>query len=382
MAILLWFFVIWKVVDTLVSIFASYFIPYMGLFSYGKDMLVYGLPDFIRSLSNFDGIFYIRIALKGYSQYEQAFFPLYPLLIRLLTPVVSGNPIIAGLLISNAAFLAALLFLKRLLSFIGLKQSQIIWFIIFLLAYPASFFFGVIYTESLFLLLFVASLYFQKRENNTLAFIFAYLTGLTRIVGIFLFIPLFLNALRQFTQKKDSLASGFSKMLVVVGPILGLATYCLYLWRTTADPLFFFKAQEYFGAQRSTQLILLPQVFYRYGKILLTASKNFQYYVALIELIFFLFAFIILAYDLYRLLRTKKINFDRLGLNLFSLVNILLPTLTGTLISIPRFTLLSISIFIFLGQIKNIFIKAALLIIFIVLHIVIFSFFIQGYFVT
>ncbi|PIX73599.1 hypothetical protein COZ39_02165, partial [Candidatus Roizmanbacteria bacterium CG_4_10_14_3_um_filter_33_21] len=41
------------------------------------------------------------------------------------------------------------------------------------------------------------------------------------------------------------------------------------------------------------------------------------------------------------------------GLLLFSFINLLLPTLTGTFSSIPRYALMSLSVFIYLGEIKS-----------------------------
>src|SRR5437870_1191429 len=79
--------VFWKAVDTLVSILSPFFIPYLGFFSYGPTMHEYGVPAWIRALTNFDGIFYIRIATRGYQLTEQAYFPLYPILLHNLNSV-------------------------------------------------------------------------------------------------------------------------------------------------------------------------------------------------------------------------------------------------------------------------------------------------------
>lgn len=375
---------IWKTIDLLVSVLSPYFIPYLGLFSYGSDMFVYGLPDFIRSLSNFDGIFYIRIALKGYSQYEQAYFPAYPLLIRYVNYLI-GNPVISGLLISQVAFLLSLFTLKKFLKEI-LKYKGNRWVFIFLLAYPTSYYFGVIYTESLFLLFFIGSLYCLIKKNYVWAFIFGYLTGLTRVVGVFLLIPYIVIFLGRYFDSPRSiiklLKTNITYLLAGLGPVLGFITYGFYLLKTTGDFLYFFHSQEYFGAQRAAKIILLPQVIYRYLKIFITADRNFQYFVALLELGFFVFAISILVIEIKKTIGRNRVEYIRLGLAFFSLVNMILPTLTGTLTSIPRYTLLSISIFLFLGEIKNTALKIGLAAIFVFFHVLMFAFFVQGYFVT
>ena len=93
------------------------------------------------------------------------------------------------------------------------------------------------------------------------------------------------------------------------------------------------------------------------------------------------FVFTVLVLDAIKLLRSKILDYDRLGLNLFSFANIILPTLTGTLSSVPRYALMSLSVFIFLGEIKKTRIKILMGALFFILHVVLLSFFIQGYFV-
>jgi len=74
-------------------------------------------------------------------------------------------------------------------------------------------------------------------------------------------------------------------------------------------------------------------------------------------------------------------NYDRFTLNLFSFINLLLPTLTGTFSSIPRYALMSVSMFLYLGEIRNAAFRTGILISFFILHAVLLGFFIQGYFV-
>ena len=60
-----------------------------------------------------DAVHYIDIATNGYQGTDMAFFPLYPLLIKIVGGL-AGNHLIAGLLISNAAFFFGLLYLYKL----------------------------------------------------------------------------------------------------------------------------------------------------------------------------------------------------------------------------------------------------------------------------
>ena len=157
----------------------------------------------------------------------------------------------------------------------------------------------------------------------------------------------------------------------------GFFTYLFYLWQKNQNPFLFFTSQEVF-AGRTTDIIFLPQVFLRYLKIFLTASFNFQYLIASIEFFLFIFVFLTLIYDLKRSIK----NMPFFALNLFSFANLLLPTLTGTLSSIPRYSLLSLSFFIFWGKFKKQRWQKLLLFLFFLLHLFFLGFFVQGYFVS
>jgi hypothetical protein len=100
--------------------------------------------------------------------------------------------------------------------------------------------------------------------------------------------------------------------------------------------------------------------------------------IALIEFLLFIFVFLTLILDLKQLIK----NLSFLALNIFSFTNLILPTLTGTLSSIPRYSLLSFSFFIFWGKVEKKSWLISLLILFFILHLFFLGFFVQGYFVS
>ena len=377
-------FLLFRVIDLAIIYIASFFIPYLGFFPYKEIAQQYNLPKFITTLANFDGVHYLLIAKNGYTQYQQAFFPLYPLLIRLLSPLFSSNYLLTGLFISNFSFLLGLFYLNKYLLISKYPISNIKYLFLFLIAFPSSFFFGAVYTEGLFFLLIISTLYFLKKEQYLLTILCAFFAALTKLIGLFIFIPIlfhFLNSNKSIHWKM--------KLTVLLSPLFGIVLYSLYLLKSTGDPLFFLNAQWAFGANRSSNIILLPQVYYRYFNIFFTARYNFQYFISLIEFIVFNFVFVILVWNLFKnCLPANKagkleiINFDRLGLNIFSLINLLLPTLTGTFSSIPRYALFSLAIFFYLAQIRNFSLKLTIAITFTILHLVLLGFYAQGYFVS
>lgn len=385
-----------------ISFFADKFIEYAGFFPYIESLKMLDIPKFIYSFGNFDGIQYIKIAQGGYNEWQQAYFPLFPLLIHFLKPIIKNN-LYAGLLISNLSFGIGLYY------FIKLFKPKNNWLLVFLITFPTSFYFNVSYTEGLFFMLFVLSIYYLKNNKYVFASILASFASATRLIGSFLAIPFFFEII--FNKK-------YKQIVYLIFPFLGLFLYMTYLYLTTGNPLYFFTSQPIFGANRSTHLILPPQVIYRYLKIFFTAQFNFQYFIAVLEFVFFIFTTTLLTLDLIKIislsyqksiikkeelglinkaLKQKKgyvsfLEFWKFGilefysfefsLNLFSWANTILPTLTGTFSSIPRYSLFSISIFIYLSQIKNLKIKYLISLIFILLQIILFSLFIQGYFIA
>ena len=373
------FFLIWRIFDFLVIFLSQKVIPYLGFFPYSDQLPGFNLLSWVSALANFDGLHYISIARSGYAQYEQAFFPLYPMLIKFLTPLFFNNQLLTGLIISNVSFFIGITILAR-----SYKDGN--WLLIFLLAFPTSFFFGAVYTEGLFFLLLIFALYFLKKEKYLLVVVFSFLASLTRLVGVFLIIPMIFHFIN---KNKKPIIYYLSS---IISPILGLGIYCLYLWQTTGDPLFFLTSQPIFGANRSSHLIILPHVYWRYFKIFITAAHDSRYFVSLIEFLMFNFVFVVLILDLFKIIKLKInelmnyelriTNYNQLGLNIFSFANLILPTLTGTFSSIPRYSLFSISFFIYLSQIKNVVIKYSIIGIFLILHILLLGYFTQGYFIS
>ncbi len=353
----------------------SHFLLKSANFPYRDFLISYKLPFFLTSLGNFDGAHYISIARYGYRNFEQAFFPLYPALIRLLGGFFHKNYFISAILISNIAFFLGLIFFYLFLQR-HYDKKKIPWIFSFFLLFPASFFLDSVYSTSLFFLFSFATLFFIEEEKSLPAFFMGIIASLSRITGILMLIPIFFILLNKGTLKdyKHSIP-------VLLGPIVGLALYCLFLFLTTGDPLAFYSSQPAFGSNRSTHIILIPQVLYRYIKIFTTSNFNFQYFIAVVEFLTFILIFIFLLYKLRILLKKKNKDYTMVGLAIYSLSVLILPTFTGTFSSILRYAVLGYSTFLFLGLLKSRFIRIILLTIFLILHVIFLALFSQGYFI-
>jgi len=355
-------FFIWRLSLFLLAYFANFFISDFGnQFPYSQEVLIStGLPNWFWSFGNFDGVHYLRIAQDGYTyQYTQAFFPLYPILIKIVSYVTLGNFLVAALLISNITFFLGLLIFYKLIRK-NFNEKIAFWAVIFLLAFPTSFYFGAVYTEGLFFLMIVSSFYLLERRKIWQASLIGLAASGTRLVGIFL-----APALASFRKRR---------MLIPLFVVpSGLFLYMFFLEMEFNNPLYFLTAQSVWGQERSTTgIVLLPQVFWRYFKILMTTS-GLPLFNATLELSATIFALIILT------IATKRVKREWL---IFSWLAILTPTLTGTFASMPRYILIAFPIFIVMALIKSARLKAALLIIFIALQAILVTLFTRGYWVA
>lgn len=280
--------------------------------------------------ANFDGEHYLSIAAFGYKQFEQAFFPIYPMLISVIARIIPIanfsvllNLTLIGLLISNISFVIALIGLFKLISIDFSKKLALMTILLYLL-FPTSFYFGSVYNESLFLLLSVWAFYFARKDKWLLAAIFGFFASATRVFGFLLLPSLLLEA---YLQRKKILQVSW----IILIP-LGLVFYMVYQGITVGDPFAFYHLQERVGPQHQQGIILLPQVYYRYFKILFSIQFNQPIYQTIIlEFIVGILFFILPIYGYFKKLRLSYL--------LYAMVGFLLPTVQGSFSSLPRYVL-------------------------------------------
>mgnify|MGYP001607276427 CR=1 FL=1 len=368
-------FIFWRILLFGLAWLGSQLLPFSPRFPYADVLLMNsGLPGWIWSFANFDGVHYLTIAQKGYAaQFTQVFFPVYPLIVSLITLLTPfKNLIVSGLLLSNILFLFALILFWKLLA-LDYSKDTIQWTIIFLLSFPASFFFGALYTESLFLFLVFLSFYLVRKKNWWLAGIVGGIASGVKFVGIFL-LPALLWEWWQQKKILHSPSSIFHSPVLYLVP-LGLISYMIYLQLQFRDWLYFWHAQPVFGAERTGgSIVLLPQVIWRYIKILWTVSPLLEsYWISLLEL-----STTILGISLLVIAHKKKVRSSYL---IFSWLAVIIPTLTGTLSSMPRYVLVIFPIYIVLALRKNTLGKMGIIGIFCLLLFILTVLFTRGHWV-
>jgi hypothetical protein len=366
------FFLLWKIFLYLSLVIAFCFIPLGGKNFFGGGLELYNQFPYLLAWANFDGEHYMSIAMNGYQSLEQAFFPLYPLLIHVgiwLLPHNFLTTSAVGLIISNMAFLIALWLVYKL---VRLEYSAKIAFLTvgLLLVFPTSFYYGAVYTESLFLLFSVAAFYFSRQEKWWLVALMGILACSTRVFGVLLLPALLIDV---FIDRKS-----FSKWYPLLFIPLGLLLYMIYLYATVGDPLAFYTLQSLIGEHRQKGIILFPQVVYRYLNILVHYQK-IDIFLATFLLEFFstLLFFIIPIWAFFKKVRWSYI--------FYSLASLLLPTIQGSFSSGARYVLVIFPVFMMMAMIIEKWPKLSQRMLFLLSAVLLFLFtilFVRGYWVA
>jgi hypothetical protein len=166
----------------------------------------------------FDTIYYVHIAHCGYdTAAATVFYPLYPVLIRLLSPVTRSDLVTAVLISTIATFFlvwGALSLFELDLSHRSALRAVLCW-----LAWPSAFIFFAGYPESMLMALTIWGLYFARKQRWGLAAGAAFLAGLTKAFGCFSALPLLCIGWKQ--RDRQSLFAAIAA---------GAATFGYQLW--------------------------------------------------------------------------------------------------------------------------------------------------------
>ena len=140
---------------------------------------------------------------------------------------------ISGIAVSWLCFvlaMVALYYLARLDLPPPLAERAVLLTMIF----PFSFFFGVVYSESTFLLFAVLAFYFFRTRRWVAGGVCGAFATATRVPGIMLLAPLAWLAWQHAQPtRRDRMAAALGLVLAAAG----FGAYCLYIYRLTGDPL-------------------------------------------------------------------------------------------------------------------------------------------------
>jgi hypothetical protein len=304
---------------------------------------------FSRYSLRWDAGWYLSVIRDGYSynpdaQSNIAFFPAFPYLTRFADWALPGGEVLAGLLVVHLALFGALLYIYQLVR-IEYPDDTAWRTLFFLLIFPAALFFSAFYTESLLVFGMAATLYHARRGQWLLAGLFGALTGLTKLIGIVLIVPVGLELLRQRALTRRNVRAWAGALLTPAGGLIYLA----YLHITLGDFRVYFWNQEHWNRQSFD-----PDPFITLWQFLTGQDMGYLPYPGdLMELHTYYFLvdmgtlFIFLVAGVYLWLRVLP------AYGALVLAGALVPALSGTPLALARYMAILFPVFILLGAIKS-----------------------------
>jgi hypothetical protein len=193
--------------------------------------------------TTYDSYWYLSIAESGYQAQTTAFFPLYPLILKLFGHDFFSMAV-GGVVFSHLAFLVALVLIFKLTEkeHGGTIAHITIWTLCF---FPSAAFWGAVYTESLFLALLAGTFLAARNERWGLCAIVAAAAALTRNPGVLIAIAL----CWELRKTQPSLKAQLAKWYVPFAPLLAFGAVQIFYWWQFGSPTSGVASQEFFNRQ-------------------------------------------------------------------------------------------------------------------------------------
>ncbi|MCL5094021.1 MAG: hypothetical protein M1355_02730 [Patescibacteria group bacterium] len=204
-----------------------------------------------------DSEWYTDIAKDGYSLTREVgrpsdvlpklsnvvFLPLYPSLMKAVSSLTLGDFVFAGWLISAISLILGLIYFYKFIKEFYPKLDPYLP-IFLMLIFPTAYFFNTVYTESLFLFLSMATIYYSYKEDYLKGGIFGLLAALTRITAPLLLIPIIGKLIEEKKLNLQLIKQKLAPLALIPAGILGFFTYHYLKY---GDFLKFFKVEKSFG---------------------------------------------------------------------------------------------------------------------------------------
>jgi hypothetical protein len=268
-ASLLYFALAVRILTLFLAFWANVVIPVHQI----ERFAVFGFPNrFWDTTARYDSGWYYNIARFGYRYAEGeannlAFFPGYPMAMRAFAGLLGGSRgayFLGGTLVSWLAFFLAVVWLYRLARHeLGDERLAFRATTLFV-TFPFAFFFGVAYSEALFVAAMIGAFYAARRGRWWLAGVAAAVAVLTRVNGIFAwpaFAWLAWSGVRSGTASLAGVRSGtvsepggqvsdrFTRLRgpgtgaallrvlpLVMLPLLAFAAWCAFVYTVSGSP--------------------------------------------------------------------------------------------------------------------------------------------------
>lgn len=286
--------------------------------------------DIVNLHARWDSGGYLSIAQNGYTQAQPnlaAFFPIYPLLIKIAGTILGGNFILGGWLISIIFLFLSGLVLYKIIQEFHPKANPLLG-VLMLLVFPSAFFLNAVYTESVFLFFTLATFYYLHKKKFLIAALFGLAASLTKIIGIALIVPFIIELFIHYKYFKERLKGILQSLIILLGPISFFIFHLFYYGRFNH----FFKVQAAWGRQFS----------FNKGHFTFETPPEITNFILeiLLVILCLIAAFVV-------------INKIQKSYGFYMLALLLIPISTGTLFGINRYIVVIFPLFIFGAYIKK-----------------------------
>lgn len=308
-----------------------------GLFNWSSFLGNFHWPQTIDSswnhvLKTWDTNHYLFVSEVGYQpgRMSNAMFPLWPYVMR-VGHFLFGGYLLSGLVLSNLFSLIAMFLFYRLVA-ARYDQGAAQRALILLLAFPGSLYYYLPYTESLFLLLTVLFFLALEKKRFVLAALVAFCCGLTKAMGIFLFLP-FSYQLWCSWRKGELPIAGF---LLSPAPIAGYGSVTVILYYATGSTTAYYDALSRYITQASVYNLLKPLKFAAHYVDVTFGHSLFN---SPFDRVWFIFVVVGLSF----LFRMDKLFF------IYALPMGIFPAVTASFVSYTRYVAVIFPLFIVFG---------------------------------
>ncbi|MBU6401603.1 MAG: hypothetical protein KGS61_14900 [Verrucomicrobia bacterium] len=314
-----------------------------------------GGPIFASHFATWDAAHYLFLSELGYGPgvRSDAFYPLWPLLVRWVSALTGGHDVIVGMILANVLSAAAfVLFYAAAGRRFG--ESVAKWALVWLAVFPGSLFYQFLYSEPVFFLLVVGLWFGLERRRYGVAWVSASMLPLARAVGVFCVLPIGWHLLMrrpvgpmrgwQWVERErermdaeggsspglkpgggmaDAGAAHGMPYGLLLAPLLGWGIYLALMWGWTANPFEGIEAQKYWGVHSVCNLWDVPKFVIGW----FTPTQWHEFTGSTLDRLMFL----VLVYTLPVIWRLGK------DLVVWTYVLAILPAMSGTFTSYTRF---------------------------------------------
>ena len=222
----------------------------------------------LSGLVRWDSRYYLQIATTGYSRADNsanaAFFPVYPLMVKVFSLVSHISIATSGLLLSNLLFLVALAYLYALTRD-EFDESVANRAVFYLAAAPAAFVFSAFYSDSALVAFSIACFYYAHHRHWGLAALMGAMASASQMAGFLTAVFIALEGLRQqgaayiphpwkwkaqvalLWADLKLIPRAWPAILAAVGTMAGWLSFMVYLQHALGDPLAFIHTNAGWG---------------------------------------------------------------------------------------------------------------------------------------